>query len=30
MWLIISFVWWVLVAWITYVLAKSKLEGEGA
>ena len=30
MWLIISFIWWVLVAWITYVLAKSKLEGEGA
>jgi len=30
MWLIISFIWWVFVAWITYTLAKSKLEGEGA
>ncbi len=28
MWLIISFIWWVLVAWLTYTLAKSKLEGE--
>ncbi len=27
MWLIISFIWWVLVAWLTYTLAKSKLEG---
>ncbi|SMO43772.1 hypothetical protein SAMN06269117_10479 [Balnearium lithotrophicum] len=29
MWLIIAFIWWIGVAWLTYVLAKSKLEGEG-
>ena len=26
MWLIVSFIWWILVAWLTYTLAKSKLE----
>ena len=30
MWLIIAFIWWVLVAWLAYTLAKSKFEGEGA
>ena len=30
MWLIIAFIWWVAVAWLTYAMAKSKLEGEGA
>jgi hypothetical protein len=30
MWLIIALIWWVAVAFITYSLAKSKLEGEGA
>jgi|GEM_PF-1329028 hypothetical protein len=30
MWLIISFIWWVGVAWLTYTLAKSKFEGGGA
>ncbi|TCK05363.1 hypothetical protein CLV27_0790 [Phorcysia thermohydrogeniphila] len=30
MWLIIAFIWWVAVAFITYSLAKSKFEGEGA
>ena len=29
MWLIIAFIWWVAVAWLTYTLAKSKFEGEG-
>ncbi len=29
MWLIISFIWWICVAGLTYTLAKSKLEGEG-
>ncbi|ADY72969.1 hypothetical protein Dester_0313 [Desulfurobacterium thermolithotrophum DSM 11699] len=29
MWLIIAFIWWIAVAWITYALAKSKFEREG-
>ncbi len=30
MWLIIAFIWWVFVPWLTYVLVKSKFEGQGA